>query len=101
MSKKASKIAALRKKMMDEVPNAMLRSLLEGDTLDVRAIGRAARGRPGEFILDTFAEGIDYADVDNGAWIHSIGRHKKTGKIYASIYSNFYQNPDYECLWLR
>lgn len=101
MTARATKTKTLRNKLIDEVPNAMLRSLLEGDTLDVRAIGESVRGKPGVFQLPGCMSGVDYADVDNAAWIHSIGRHKKTGKIHASLDARFYENPDYECLWLR
>jgi len=87
------KTKTLRKKMIAEVPNAMLRSLLEGDTLDVRAIGEPVRGQPGVFQLPDCMDGVDYADVDNAAWIHSIGRHKKTGKILASIDARFSKIP--------
>ncbi|MDT4967611.1 MAG: hypothetical protein QOJ64_2348 [Acidobacteriota bacterium] len=95
------KTKALRKKLIDEIPNAMLRSMLEGECLDVRKIGRPLRGTPGDFILGGFLEGIDYADVDNGEWIWSIGRNKKTGQIRASTSGRYYEHPDYECLWVR
>lgn len=45
--------------------------------------------------------GMDFCDAPKEAWIWSIGKHKKTGQVLASTDAVFYQNPEYECLWLR
>jgi hypothetical protein len=78
---------------------SMQEKLNSGDALDVRKIGRVIQ--PGLFTLDQFLEGKDYCDAENEAWIWSIGRDKETGDILASTTAEFYQNPDFECLWLR
>jgi hypothetical protein len=44
---------------------------------------------------------VDYRDMKRGLPIWSIGRHKSTGKIYGSLYSYFYLNKDFDCVWLR
>jgi hypothetical protein len=77
----------------------MEEKLDKNECLDVRKIG--VQIGPGVFRLNEFVEGVDYADVQNEAWIWSIGRDKKTGEIRASTSSGYYLNPDYECLWLR
>lgn len=44
---------------------------------------------------------VDYCDVKKQVWIWSIGRHKVTGKLYASTNTVFYMNDGFECVWLR
>ncbi len=34
-------------------------------------------------------------------WIWSVGRNVLTDEVLASTTSKFYQDPSYECLWLR
>lgn len=46
-------------------------------------------------------DGTDYCDRDSEQWIWSIGRHHVTGQIVASTGTKYYENPDYECLFLR
>ena len=55
----------------------------------------------GDYILSTFVDGMDYCDAQNEWWIWSIGKHNETGQILASTTTKFYQNPNYECLFLR
>lgn len=43
----------------------------------------------------------DYCDLKQRVWIWSIGRHRETRVIHASTDGRLYQNPAYECLWLR
>ena len=68
---------------------------------DVRKIGVDIGG--GRFELIGFDDtGVDYFDglSDHGIW--SIGQENKApGRIIASLRSEFYQNPDFYCLWLR
>lgn len=44
---------------------------------------------------------VDYCDFKLQRWVWSIGRHKQTGNIYASLDTTFYQNSDFDCVWLR
>lgn len=46
-------------------------------------------------------DGHDYCDVKTERWIWSIGRRLKDGVILAALDGRFYQNEEYECLWLR
>ena len=57
--------------------------------------------KDGFYILKQFVDGADYCDLKNETWIWSIGKNYKTGQILASTDTVFYQNPDFECLWLR
>jgi hypothetical protein len=82
--------------MMNRSMEELLKS---GDALDVRKIGHAIQ--PGLFALDEFHEGKDYCDAEHEVWMWSIGRDKDTGDILASTTAEFYQHPDFECLWLR
>ena len=43
--------------------------------------------------------GVDYRAGQRAIW--SIGRHRESGGIHASLDGRFYEHPDYECLWLR
>lgn len=55
----------------------------------------------GAYVLPFFTEGADYCDSRNERWIWSIGRRKSDGVILASVTDEFYQNDEFECLWLR
>ena len=77
----------------------MQEKLDANECIDVRTIGREIE--PGLFLLHEFIEGVDYADTQTERWIWSIGQHKKSREIVASTDTCFYQNPEYECLWLR
>lgn len=78
---------------------AMQRKLRSGDCLDVRKVGEEIA--PGIYQLREFQELADYCDAEKEAWIWSIGRHDKTGIIYASLDARFYQHPEVTCLFLR
>jgi len=71
-----------------------------GEALDVRTIGETTCD-DGVYRLRSFTEGVDYCDLTTGRWIWSIGRHKATGEICASIDTRFYGNDEWECVWLR
>lgn len=43
----------------------------------------------------------DFCAADTEQWIWSIGRNLRSGEIRAAHDARYYQNPDYECLWLR
>lgn len=67
-----------------------------------RALDLSMHPRVGNYyILDKVVDGMDYCDAVREVWIWSIGRRKSDGVILASDEANLYQNPDYECLWLR
>lgn len=70
-----------------------------GECVDVNQIGRPL-GK-GLFELRQYEDGTDYCDAVGEEWIWSIGRHAVDGTIVASIDTRFYDNPLYECLWLR
>ena len=78
---------------------AMERKMKKGECIDVRTIGEDLG--EGRFKLRSFDEDKDYCDAEYEQWIWSIGKHLTTGDIIASYSAEFYQNPEYECLWLR
>jgi hypothetical protein len=56
----------------------------------------------GDYVIThNFVDGVDYCVAAEDAWIWSIGRRKADGVILASTTGKFYQNPDFECIWLR
>lgn len=77
----------------------MQEKLEKGEALDVLKIGREIK--PGLYALDQFQADVDYCDAKHEIWIWSIGRNKATWEILASTSSEFYQNPQFDCLWLR
>ena len=80
---------------------AMERKLDTGDALDVNVIGNKHAGFAGVWRIEKYLEGMDYCDAEGEQWIWSIGKHKQTGEIFAATDNRFYQNPLFECLWLR
>ena len=79
----------------------MQERLESGEALDVNKIGKQHPSMDRVWILNRFIEDVDYCDAETECWIWSIGRHRETGEIHASTSNQFYQNPDYECLFLR
>lgn len=77
---------------------AMKLKLENGECLDV---SNFSNNEDGDYILDEFYEDVDYCDTHEEQWIWSIGKHYKTGEIIASFSTKYYQNPEYECLFLR
>jgi hypothetical protein len=69
-----------------------------GDAID---LSQCERTKEGYYILDDFIEDKDYCDKEKEYWIWTIGINYKTGRIHASTTAVFYQNLNYECLWLR
>lgn len=83
----------------------MHEKLQSGDCLDVRSIGEPTDD-PAVFKLRYYEAGFDYCDAETERWIWSIGRRRRTlenlsDETFAATDARFYQNPDYECLWLR
>jgi len=50
--------------------------------------------------IRSFQDGRDYCIGSTEAWIWSIGR-RGDGAIFAATDGRFYQNPRFECLFLR
>ena len=71
----------------------------DGEALSVREIGEKVSD--GLYELRAFFDDIDYCDPIDEVYIWSIGISKKTGHIFAAIDSRFYENPEYDCVWLR
>jgi hypothetical protein len=69
-----------------------------GEAID---LSNNKRTEDGDYILDEFVDGSDYCDAKREVWIWSIGQHVQTGQIIASTATYFYQNPNYNCLFLR
>lgn len=78
---------------------AMQEKLDTFDCLDVCAIGVPVE--PGIWELAKFTEDVDYCDASTEAWIWSIGQRLTDGRIFASLDTRYYLNPEFECLWLR
>jgi hypothetical protein len=81
--------------------NAQMEEMLRaGEALDVSG---CPRDEHGDYLLPPgfFRESVDYCDAVQELWVHSIGRHIQTGEVLASTSGRFYQNPLFECLWLR
>lgn len=53
------------------------------------------------YVLDRVIDGKDYCDAALEAWVWSIGRRISDGVILASLSAELYENPDFDCLWLR
>jgi len=74
--------------------------------IDVTTEGFHQVSTPDKHLLGTWEihnfidppEGMDYRAGDRAIW--SIGR-SADGRIYASLDARFYDNPRFECLWLR
>lgn len=77
---------------------AMARKLRRGEAVD---ISNCPTTKEGYYILDDFFEDKDYCDAAKEAWIWSIGVNYATGQVLASTSSNLYQNPEFECIFLR
>lgn len=75
----------------------MAEKLKSGESIDVSSCER----RGGFYVLSRFVEDVDYCDAQEELWIWSIGKSRTDGTILASLGVEFYQNPNYECLWLR
>lgn len=76
---------------------AMQRKVRNGEARDIGACERVGR----YYMLATFMDDVDYCDLAAGVWIWSIGRRLTDGMILASPSADLYQNPEFECLWLR
>lgn len=81
------------------VVNIRMREKIQArEAIDLKDVPRTVMG---DYILICFVEGVDYCDSSRDAWIWSIGLRKADGMIFASTTTEFYQHPDFECLFLR
>lgn len=84
---------------------AMERKMEAGAVLNVRVmatkIETSVDGRATLYTIPRYVDDIDYCDAETEAWIWSIGKSYLTGAIIASTDARYYQNPDFDCLWLR
>ena len=87
----------MNKSRMDN--QAMQRKLDSGKAVDVS--GFEVTITDGVYALPDYAEGMDYCDALKEQWIYSIGKSLATGDIFAATDTRYYQNKEYECLWLR
>jgi hypothetical protein len=85
--------------------NLTMRSRLRrGEALDVSRCGRT---RDGDYVLPIRMhppkrkDPKDYCDSTLEAWVESIGRNRRTGKVVASLSGKFYKKRGWECIWLR
>ena len=76
---------------------SMRRKINSGEAIDVAGLPMYG----GSYILPTFHDGKDYCNGRTERWIWSVGRRKSDGVILASHSDEFYQNDNFECLWLR
>jgi hypothetical protein len=89
-----------RSVQITEPKNYMEEKIAAGECIDIGTAG--TKLRPGVFRLQEFKEdGADYCDLAGKDWLRSIGKHKQTGEILASTGTEYYSNPDYECIFLR
>lgn len=89
---------------------AMARKLSNEDAIDIEKItvhgtekDAADPQLAGAFKIDPlqFVDDRDYCVSSSEEWIWSIGRRRSDGAVFAALDGRFYQNPEFECLWLR
>lgn len=81
---------------------AMQEALEKGHCLDVNTVGFPHEGFEGSvWELKEFKEGYDYCDAVGERWIWSIGKSRINGRYFAAADAQMYQNPYFECVWLR
>lgn len=78
---------------------AMEQKLVRGEAIDV---GIYPKTWDGDLVLppDLAIGDHDFCVAATESWIWSVGRDS-SGRVLASTTSKFYQNPGFECLWLR
>lgn len=85
--------------MNGQVKNlAMVRSIAVQEAIDLSS---CKVNEHGDRLMSFFVDGKDYCILETEQWIWSIGRHIVSGQIVASTSTKFYDNPNYDCLWLR
>jgi hypothetical protein len=76
----------------------MQEKLEKGEAID---ISRCERTPEGLYRLELFDSNKDYCNAETEEWIWSVGRNRNTNVILAAHDTRFYQNPGWECLFLR
>ncbi len=76
----------------------MEEKLQKGEAIDLARNPKLANG---DYVLKSFVPDKDYCDSKEEAWIWSIGRNIYTKEIIASTSGKFYENPEYDCLFVR
>ncbi len=70
--------------------------------IDMNVVGEPVEGFEEKvWKLRKYIDGFDYWDSYTEQLIWSIGRRVTDNKVFASVDSRFYQNPMFECLWVR
>jgi len=75
-----------------------------GEAVDLAIL---SRNFDGDYCLGRDSKVLDVikdkelCDLKQEVWIKSVGRSKETGEIYASVTGKYYDNPAFECVWLR
>ncbi len=81
---------------------SMARKLAAGECLDLSPLERT---KEGDYIIPeswvSLIEGRDLCNANDETWIWSVGRRLNDGVVLASHSAKLYQNPHFECLWLR
>jgi len=75
----------------------MQEKIESGDAVDLSKCKREGR----YYIVPEFFDDVDYCDAAAECWIWSIGRRYSDGVILASTGNDLYQNPQFQCLFLR
>lgn len=86
------------------INKAMEEKLNSGSAVDLSGLQRTPSGDyilPAAWWGEAELLGRDFCDAKTEEWMWSIGRDLESGDILASTSTKFYQNPEYECLWLR
>jgi hypothetical protein len=69
-----------------------------GRCLDVELFGRPHPSQDGVWELLHYQQGVAYRVGSTDTWIGSIGRERRTGKIYASVDERFWLDDAFESL---
>lgn len=80
--------------------NLWMKDALEkGQIIDVRQVG--VELGDGVFKINEFIPSTTYVDSQNEEFLFSIGRDRETGEIFGAYDTRFYNDPDYETLYLH
>lgn len=103
---KLEDISKLNKRYLNMKNKSMQRKLASGEAYDLKNCKRLERKDSTDsfYIIEkewSSISDLDFCDSSTESWIWSVGRRKSDGMILASLGADLYQNPDFECLWLR
>ena len=80
---------------------SMAAKLARGEAIDVAPYRTETEGLY-RLPANLSVESVDLCDAEHGAWIWSVGRRLAAPhEVVAATDARFYQNPEWECLWLR